>query len=326
MVVMMANTPELTPEPDFLPVTSTSLLEPTSNVSEGAPPTVVPVINAEEVIYTNIGIFEQFIQEYDQQAPPVMPIPVNLEIQAVISRSPRIIEQFVRDHGQISTSFSRRATPTQSELDLDEKNYKLVLALEHMQYVQERMLTTDPIYLMRYIFMIQQLKKFHSTTRIDMLPAVHLARTTRMSSAIPLMLQLFDLWETCLTMNLIDRPTNILSYQIHQHSSTHTTFQLFVESLLTINVPWDLVDVPHENFIVQPSWLFRCQYQLMLKRMFCYMNYLFCLIFSTLRVSYASLKVQILHDKLVVCILEKGIMLHFVLLPHQEKYLEPRAS
>src|SRR6266498_1711960 len=36
MVVMMANTPKLMPEPqDFLPVTSTSLLEPTSNVLEG---------------------------------------------------------------------------------------------------------------------------------------------------------------------------------------------------------------------------------------------------------------------------------------------------
>ncbi|HEX9429955.1 MAG TPA: hypothetical protein VF944_06210, partial [Candidatus Bathyarchaeia archaeon] len=216
-----------------------------------------------------------------------MPTPVNPEIEATISRSPRIVKQWVRDHGQIPTSLSRRATPTQSELDLDEKNYKLVLALEHMQYVQERMLTMDPIYLMRYISMIQQLKKFHSMTRIDMLPAVHLARTTWTSSAIPLMLQLFDLWYTCLTTNLIDRPTNILSYQIHQHSSIHTTFQLFVESSLTVNVPWDLADVPHENFIVQPSWLFRRQYQLMLKHMFLYVNYLFRLIFSTLSVTYA---------------------------------------
>src|SRR6266540_7439274 len=175
------------------------------------------------------------------------------------------------------------------------------------------MLTTDPIYLMRYISMIQQLKRFHSMTRIDMLQAVHLARTTRTSSVIPLMLQLFDLWETCLTMNLIDRPTNILSYQIHQHSLTYTTFQLFVESSLTINVPWDLVDVPHKNFIVQPLWLFRRQYQLMLKHMFCYMNYLFRFVFSILRVSYASIKVQILHDELVVRVLEKRIMLRFVL-------------
>src|SRR6266542_5238021 len=175
MVIMMANTPELTPEPqDFLPVASTSLLELTSNVSEGAPPTVVPAINAEEIIYTNIGIFEQFIREYDQQAPPVMPIPVNPEIQAVISRSPRIVEQFVRDHGQIPTSLSRRATPMQSEIDLDEKNYKLVLALEHMQYIQEQMLSTDPIYLCRHILMIQQMKRFHSITHIDTLPAIHL--------------------------------------------------------------------------------------------------------------------------------------------------------
>src|SRR6266498_2878346 len=163
--------------------------------------------------------------------------------------------------------------------------------------------------------MIQQLKKFHSTTRINMLLAVHLTRTTRTSSAIPLTLQLFNLWETCLTTNLIDRPTNILSYQIHQHSSTHTTFQLYVESSLTVNVPWDLVDVPHENFIVQPSWLFRRQYQLMLKRMFLYMNYLFRLLFSILHVIYASFKVQILHDELVVRILKKGIMLRFVLFP-----------
>ena len=143
---MMANTPELTPEPqDFLPVALTSLLEPTSNVSEGAPPTAIPAINAKEIIYTNIGIFEQFIQEYDQQVPPVMPVPVNPEIQAVISRSPRIVEQFVHDHGQLSTSLSRRATPTQSKLDLDKKNHKLVLALEHMQYVQEQMLTIPSI-------------------------------------------------------------------------------------------------------------------------------------------------------------------------------------
>ena len=41
MVVMMANTPELMPEPqDFPPVASTSLLEPTSSISEGAPLTV----------------------------------------------------------------------------------------------------------------------------------------------------------------------------------------------------------------------------------------------------------------------------------------------
>src|SRR6266498_2284724 len=46
MVIMMANTPELTPEPqDFPPVASTSLLEPTSNVSEGAHHMTDPVID-----------------------------------------------------------------------------------------------------------------------------------------------------------------------------------------------------------------------------------------------------------------------------------------
>ncbi len=284
MVVMMANTPKLTPEPqDFPPVASTSLLEPTSNVSEGAPPIVDPATDAETVIYRSIGIFEQFVQDYDQQVPPMLGC----------SPSP--------------------ATPTQSEFDLDEKNYKLVLALEHMQYIQEQMLSTDPIYLCRHILMIQQMKRFHSITHIDTLPAVHLARTTQTSSAIPLITQLFDLWETCLTMNLMDRPSNILSYQIHQQYSTHSIFQLFVESSLTVNVPQELVDVPHENFIVQPSWLFRRRYQLTLKRMFLYMQYLFRFIFSLSHALYASFKVQIFHDKLVVRILEKGIMLCFVL-------------
>src|SRR6266545_4288584 len=250
MVVMMANTPKLTPEPqDFPPVTSTSLLEPTSNESEGAPPTAdlatANLTVAETTIYRSIGIFEQFVHDYDQQVPPMLGH----------SLSP--------------------ATPTQSEFDFNEKNYKLVLALEHMQYVQERMLSTDPIYLCRHILMIQQMKRFHSMTRIDTLLAVHLARTTRTNSAIPLTTQLFDLWETCLTMNLMDRPSNILSYQIHQQYSTHSIFQLFVENSLTINVPRELVDVPHENFIVQPSWLFRRRYQLTLKRMCLYMNYLF---------------------------------------------------
>src|SRR6266545_5162781 len=165
-------------------------------------------------------------------------------------------------------------TPTQSKFNLDEKNYKLVLALEHIHYVQEQMLTTDHIYLCRHILMIQQMKRFHSMTRIDTLPAVHLARTTRMSSTIPLTIQLFNLWETCLTMNLMDRPSNILSYQIHQQYSTHSIFQLFIESSLTINMPRELVEVPQENFIVQPSWLFHCRYQLTLKYMCLYMQYL----------------------------------------------------
>src|SRR6266542_244132 len=175
------------------------------------------------------------------------------------------------------------------------------------------MLSTDPIYLCRHILMIQQMKRFHSMTRIDTLPAVHLARMTRTSSAIPLTTQLFDLWETCLTTNLTDRPSNILSYQIHQLYSTHTIFQLFVESSLTVNVPRELVEVPQENFIVQPSWLFHHHYQLMLKHMFHYMQYLCCFIFSLSHALYASFKVQIFRDELVVRILEKGIMLRFVL-------------
>ena len=64
-----------------------------------------PVIDstiAKTTIYRSIGIFEQFIQDYDQQAPHML------------------------GHGPSP------ATPTQSEFDLDEKNYKLVLALEHM--------------------------------------------------------------------------------------------------------------------------------------------------------------------------------------------------
>src|SRR6266545_6198019 len=176
MVVMMANTPKLMPEPqDFPPVASTSLLEPTSNESEGAPPTADLAIDltvAMTTIYRSIGIFEQFVLDYNRQAPHTL------------GRSPS------------------PATPTQSEFDLDEKNYKLVLALEHMQYIQEQMLSTDPAYLCRHILMIQQMKRFHSTTCIDMLLAIHLARMMRTSSVIPLITQLFDLWETCLTMNL----------------------------------------------------------------------------------------------------------------------------
>src|SRR6266511_1761033 len=226
MVIMMANIPELTPEPqDFPPVASTSLLKSTSNVSEGAhhmQDQVTESMVAEAIIYRSIGIFEQFVQDYDQQAPHML------------GRSPS------------------PATLTQSEIDLDEKNYKLVLALEHMQYVQERMLSTDPIYLCRHILMIQQMKRFHSTTHIDMLLAVHLARTTQTSSAIPLTTQLFDLWETCLTMNLTDRPSNILSYQIHQQYSTHSIFQLFFNSSLSVNVPRKLVEVLQIKLIVPP--------------------------------------------------------------------------
>jgi len=104
-----------------------------------------------------------------------------------------------------------------------------------------------------------------------------------------------------------------LSYEIHQQYTTHTIFQLYVESSLTVSVPRELVEVPQENFIVQPSWLFCHPYQLTLKHMFLYVNYLFCLIFSILCAFYAFSKSQIVHDELVVRILEKRIMLHFVL-------------
>src|SRR6266511_3903684 len=64
MVVMMANTSELTPEPqDFPPVASTSLLEPTSSISEGAHHMTDPAINStvtKMTIYRSIRIFEQF--------------------------------------------------------------------------------------------------------------------------------------------------------------------------------------------------------------------------------------------------------------------------
>ena len=109
------------------------------------------------------------------------------------------------------------------------------------------------------------------------------------------------------------RPTNILSYQIHQQYLTHTIFQLFVESSITVSVPRELVEVLHENFIVQPLWLFCCFHQLMLKHMFCFMISLFRYLFSLSRALYASFKVQIFRDELVVRILEKGIMLRFVL-------------
>src|SRR6266545_4076662 len=103
MVIMMANTPKLMPEPqDFPSVASTSLLEPTSNAAEGAPPMTDPAIDpmvAVTTLFTSIGIFEQFIRNYDQQAPHTLgcsPSPVTL---------------------------------TQSEFNLNEKNYKLVQAL-----------------------------------------------------------------------------------------------------------------------------------------------------------------------------------------------------
>src|SRR6266508_5796854 len=91
--------------------------------------------------------------------------------------------------------------------------------------------------------MVQQMKKFHSMTHTAMLPAVHLARMTQMTYATPLTSQLFDLWQACLTTSLSTRPTNILSYQIHQQYSTHTILQLFVESSLAVSVPKKLVKV-----------------------------------------------------------------------------------
>ena len=94
-------------------------------------PVIDPTV-AKMTIYRSIRIFEQFIKDYDQQVPHTL------------GHSPSPV------------------TPTQSELDLDEKNYKLVQALEQMQYVQERMLSTDHIYLCRHILMIQQMKRFHS--------------------------------------------------------------------------------------------------------------------------------------------------------------------
>ncbi|SRR6266545_578402 len=121
MVIKMANTPELMPEPhDFPLVTSTSLLKLTSNIAEGAPLTTDPVIDptvAATTISMSIGIFKQFVQDYDQQVPHTLRR----------SQSP--------------------PTLTQSELDPDKQNYELVLALEHMQYIQERMITTDLMYL-----------------------------------------------------------------------------------------------------------------------------------------------------------------------------------
>ncbi len=157
------------------------------------------------------------------------------------------------------------------------------------------------------------MKKFHSMTRSAMLPAIHLARTMQTTYATPLTSQLFDLWQACLTTSLLTRPTNILSYQIHQQYPIHTILQLFVEISLTVSVPKEIVEVPHENFIVQPLWLFHRSHQLMLKHMFSFMKFLFCYLFSLSRALYTSLLFQIQNDKLVVRILEKGIMLCFVM-------------
>ncbi len=72
MVIMMANTPKLMPEPQNFPlVVSTSLLKPTSNVTEGALPTTDLAIDptvAVTTLSTSIRIFEQ-IQRSIQQSP-----------------------------------------------------------------------------------------------------------------------------------------------------------------------------------------------------------------------------------------------------------------
>ncbi len=266
MVIMMANTLKLTPEPqDFPPVALTSLLELTSNVTEGAHHTTDLAIDltvAMTTISMSIGIFKQFIQDYNQQAPHTL------------------------GHSQSPL------TPTQSEFNLNKQNYKLVLALEHMQYIQEQMINMDPMYLRQHISMVQQMK-FHSMTRTATLPAVHLDRMTQTTYTTPLMSQLFNLWQACLTTSLSMRPTNILSYQIHQQFPTHTILQLFVESSLTISIPRELVEVPHENFIVQPLWLFCCSCQLTLKHMFSFMKFLSRYLFLLSRALYASLLFQI---------------------------------
>src|SRR6266498_365541 len=141
--------------------------------------------------------------------------------------------------------------------------------------------------------MVQQMKKFHSMTCTATLPAIHLARTMQMTHTTPLMSQLFNLWQAYLTTSLSTRQTNILSYQVHQQFSTHTILQLFIESLLTVSIPRELVEVPHENIIVQPSWLFCHSYQLTLKHIFSFMKFLFCYLFLLSRALYRSLLFQI---------------------------------
>ncbi len=101
---MIATTPELMPEPqDFPPVASTSLLEPT-NTAEGALLITNLVIDPTVTVTTismNIRIFEQFIQEYDQQA-------------------------------LCNQEYDQRLTPTQSKLDLDENYCKMMEAVDRM--------------------------------------------------------------------------------------------------------------------------------------------------------------------------------------------------
>jgi len=159
------------------------------------------------------------------------------------------------------------------------------------------------------------MKMFHTINLMIMPLAVCRARLTRTNYATPLTSQLFDLWNTCLTLNSSLRPTNILSLGIPQSFTTHTTLQLFVESSITIAVPLGLEDmVPHpQEPLLCLSLLFRSPIQLMLTRMFFFMNFCFSFIFSVSRALYGTIIYQLLNDELVVRLLKTRIMLHFVL-------------
>src|SRR6266511_6045673 len=167
---MMVDTPELMPEPqNFPPVASTSLLEPT-NAAEGAHLTTNLVIDpmvTMTTLFTNIEIFEQFVQEYDQQA--------------------------LRNQ-----EYDQCLTPTQSELGINENYCKMMEAVDCMRYIQDRMIMTDTTHLHRHISMVQQMKMFHSIAHSAMPPAVHLARITQTTYMTPLMSQLFNSWQACL--------------------------------------------------------------------------------------------------------------------------------
>ena len=134
---MIATTPELMPEPqDFPPVASTSLLELT-NTAEGALLITNLVIDPTVTVTTismNIRIFEQFIQEYDQQAL----------------------------HNQ---EYDQRLTLTQSELDLNKNYCKVMEAVECIQYIQDRMVMTNVTHLHQqlclFLFVVLRLRASH---------------------------------------------------------------------------------------------------------------------------------------------------------------------
>src|SRR6266545_2856754 len=155
---MIVDTPELMPEPqDFPPVTSTSLLELT-NTAEGAPlmtNLVIDLMVTMTILSMNIGIFEQFIQEYDQQV--------------------------LRNQ-----EYDQHPTPTQSKLDINENYCKMMEAVNRMQYIQNRMIMTDVMHLRQHISMVQQMKMFHSIAHSAMPPAIHLTRTTQTTYVTPL--------------------------------------------------------------------------------------------------------------------------------------------